>query len=210
MPGQAINTNRKPYLKVIGGNLMQPAAAGDAGAVNREYELPNGSKGNKWEIPFMNWEGVIQGITLKEGDFGETCNIELDDAFIQLNTAGRYFTDFACKIFNADLTKPILFHPYDMEIDGKKKTGVSLQQGGQKLKNFFYDGTSNINGFPAVDPVRSAKKTYWKIYFAEVSEFLVEQLKTLKFEAKSELLKEAESVFAPEELKEAELNDLPF
>ncbi len=212
MPGQAINSNRKPYLKIIAGNFMQPSKAGEAGSVLREYELPNGSKGSKWEIPFMNWEAKIIGITFKESEYGETCNIELDDAFIQLNIEGRYFQDLACKLFSADLSKPILLHPYDMTIDDKKRTGVSVQQGGVKLKNYFFDGTKNLHGFPEVDQVKKAKKSYWKMYFAEVAEFLVEKLKELKFEKPTQI-EAAEEVFGESvagNVEHVTPDDLPF
>lgn len=206
MAGQQYTTSSRPYLTIVGGMIAQPAKEGDVGAKEREYELPDKTKGSKWEIYFLNWEGVLKGITFKTSKYGETCNLELDDAVLQLKVGGKYFKDVACKLFNADLSKPIKFHPFDFEVDGKKKTGVSLQQEGKKLANYFYDGKKNIHGFPEVDEVRKIKSNYWKIYFMEVDEFLVEKLKELKFETKSELVKEAESVFEAE----VDLDSLPF
>ena len=71
-----------------------------------------------------------------------------------------------------------------METDTGKKTGISLQQDGEKLKSFFYDGTKNINGFPEVDQAmkEKLKKNYWKVFFAEVASFLTEKLQALKFD----------------------------
>jgi len=186
--------------------IDQPAKEGDVGAKEREYELSDKTKGSKWEIYFLNWEGILKGISFKTGKYGETCSLELDDAVLQLKVGSKYFKDVACKLFNADLSKPIKFHPFDFEADGKKKTGVSLQQGGKKLTNYFYDGKKNLHGFPEVDEVRKIKANYWKMYFMEVDEFLVEKLKELKFETKSELVKEAESVFEAE----VDLDSLPF
>ena len=214
MPGSAMNTSRKPYLKIIGGQIVQPAKKDEAGAVLREYELSNGTKGSKWEVPFLNWLGIIEGITFKDGEYGETCNIELDDAILQLSVGGKYFKDIACKLPNADLTKPLLFHPYDMEIDGKKRTGVSLQQGGVKLQNYYYNPETkeNLFGFPEVDQEKAdrKKKTYWKLYFVEVDEFLVDKLKELKFvpPVKSAQADEAERVFGPDGEEMIDANDI--
>ncbi len=209
MPGAQLNTSRKPYLKIIGGQIVQPCKQDDIGAVRRDYELANGQKGTKYEIPFLNWHGTIEGITFKENEYGESCNIELDDAILQLAVGGKYFKDVACKLFNADLTKPLLFHPYDMEIDGKKKAGVSLQQAGTKLQNYFYDPVAKraLHDFPEVDEKRKAKKTYWKIYFTEVDEFLVEKLKELKFEKPTQA-EEVEKVFGPEGEEMIDANDI--
>lgn len=206
MAGQQYTTSSRPYLTIVGGMIAQPAKEGDVGAKEREYELSDKTKGSKWEIYFLNWEGVLKGISFKTGKYGETCSLELDDAVLQLKVGSKYFKDVACKLFNADLSKPIKFHPFDFEADGKKKTGVSLQQGGKKLTNYFYDGKKNLHGFPEVDEVRKIKANYWKMYFMEVDEFLVEKLKELKFETKSELVKEAESVFEAE----VDLDSLPF
>lgn len=134
------------------------------------------------------------------------CNIELDDAYLQLNTASRYFQDFASKIFNADLSQPLLFHPYDMENEtGKKVTGISMKQLGEKLKNYFYDFETkkNLHDFPEVDAKKALKKTYWKIYFAEVAEFLIEKVGELKFTAPTQA-EAAEEAFEPTP------DDLPF
>jgi len=206
MAGQQYTTSSRPYLTIVGGMIAQPAKEGDVGAKEREYELSDKTKGSKWEIYFLNWEGILKGISFKTGKYGETCSLELDDAVLQLKVGSKYFKDVACKLFNADLSKPIKFHPFDFEADGKKKTGVSLQQGGKKLTNYFYDGKKNLHGFPEVDEVRKIKANYWKMYFMEVDEFLVEKLKELKFETKSELVKEAESVFEAE----VDLDSLPF
>lgn len=206
MAGQQYTTSSRPYLTIVGGAIAKPAKEGDVGAKEREYELSDKTKGSKWEIYFLNWEGILKGISFKTGKYGETCSLELDDAVLQLKVGSKYFKDVACKLFNADLSKPIKFHPFDFEADGKKKTGVSLQQGGKKLTNYFYDGKKNLHGFPEVDEVRKIKANYWKMYFIEVDEFLVEKLKELKFETKSELVKEAESVFEAE----VDLDSLPF
>jgi len=70
-------------------------------------------------------------------------------------------------------------------VDGKKKRGISMKQGGEKLKNCFWDYEKKqvLSGFPEVDEKKAQKKTYWKVYFAEVEQFLIDRLSTLKFAA---------------------------
>lgn len=184
MPGQPIGTNNKPYLSIVSGNIVQKVDKDTPGARLREYETKDGATGSKWELVYMNWTGQIHGITFKDGDFGTMCNIDLGDAFLTLGTSSRYFSDFASKVFNADLSQEITFHPYDMEGDGDKKIqGISLQQNGVKLKSYFRDENNNpINDFPVVDEAKKEKlkKNYWKTYFAEVEAFLIEKLGELK------------------------------
>lgn len=214
MPGEMMTSSKKPYLKIIQGKVVLPSKEGEENAVKRDYEDNDGNPRHKWEIPYLNWTGVIKAIRFKDSDYGEMCNVEFEDSYLQMNTSGRYFQDFACKIFNVDLSKPVTLHPYDMEVDGKKKTGISLQQDGQKLKNYFYDPVEkkNLHGFPDVDQekAKAKKKTYWKVYFTELTEFLVEKVKELKFaeQAPKTLTEAAEEAFAPE--ADPLLNDLPF
>jgi len=178
---QQVNESTKPFLGIINGNLVQKVEEGTPGAKLRKYELKDGTKGEKWEVSFSSWTGYIHGVKFEESKYGEQCLVDLGDAVLCLGTGGRYFQDFACKLFSADLGKEITLHPYNFESDGKKFKGISVQQGGVKLKNYFWDGKVKLHGFPEVDDAKLAKmkKTYWPGYFAEVTAFLKEQLTTL-------------------------------
>lgn len=185
MPGNQRNTSNKPYLRIVGGNLAQTVDKDTPNAKLREYELSNGDKGSKWELNYMNWTGKVQRIEFKDNEYGTTCNIDLGDAVLTLNTDSRYFSDLATKLCGADLKQEITFHPFDIEIEGgKRKRGVSVQQNGEKLKNYFYnyETKESLYGFPTVDKEQQAKlkKNYWKVYFAEVTAFLVEKLENLE------------------------------
>ena len=181
MPGELLHGTNKPYLRIVDGHLVQAVEEGTPGAKLRKWELPTGQKGEKWELNYSSWSGKITGVNFRETEYGEVCILELEDAALSINTVSRYFSDMASKLYGADLTQDITLHPYDFESEGKRFKGVSVQQDGAKLKNYFYDGEKNLHGFPEVDKSKTSKKTYWKIYFAEVAEFLVEQLKALKF-----------------------------
>jgi len=199
MPGEQTHTGGKPYLRIIQGGLVNKVTEDTDGAMRRDWESPNGS-GTAWELRYSNWEGKIISIEFKEGKYGDECIIEFDDAFLTVKTDDRYFQDLASKLPNVDLSKSVKLHPYNMEVeDGKYKTGVSVQQGGEKIASHYWDGKKKTNGFPEVDEALKEKKgkKYWPLYFGDVADFLVEELGKLKFEA------------PVEEIEEMDLDDMP-
>lgn len=209
MPGQMLENNTN-YLRIVQGNFVQKADKDTPNAQLREWKASDGREGSTWEVPYVNWAGKIKDIRFKDTDFGEVCFIELEDAIIALNTDSKYFQDFACKIFNADLTKQILFHPYDLESDGKRRTGISMKQGEEKLSNYFYDFDSKkaLHGFPEVDESAEKTKNYWKKYYIDVQEFLVKKVKELEIPKE-----EGNAQSFQEEIIDKEpdpANDLPF
>lgn len=222
MPGQMINTSKKPYIRIVQGNFVQTVDKNTESAKLREYELPNGEQGQKWELRYMSWTGRIRGFEFKETDYGTVCNVDMGDCIISLNTSSRYFADFAQKICGADLKEMVTLHPYDLESEGKRRTGVSVQQGGEKLQNHFWDKDTKTNqyGFPEVNADQQAKlkKNYWKVYFAEVEAFLIERLQALNIPAEKTAgnMDDAElnSLMATDsgdiELPEDMPTDLPF
>jgi hypothetical protein len=212
MPGQQMTTNGKPFLRIVSGQWAQKVDEGTEGAKLRKWKAPSGQEGQTWERQYMNWTGRIQDIEFKDTEFGEQCLVKLDDATLTLNTDSRFFSDMACKLMGADLSQPITFHPYSFEADdGRKKNGVSVQQNGIKLTNYYYDGTKNINGFPAVDETQKArlKDKYWSSYFAEVAAFLREQLQEKKKSIPASFQK-AEEIMNPDFANEEIPTDLPF
>lgn len=211
MPGKQISGANKPFLKIVQGNISQAVDEGTEGAKLRKYELKDGTKGEKWELQFMNWTAKINNIAFKDSDCGHNCLVDLEDATLLLPTNSRYFKDFAAKIMNADLSKEITIHPYDMESDGKRLMGVSLKQEGVKLENYYWDAENKKykDEYPKVDEEKKERHGYWKIYFTEVEGFLIDELKKLHFE----MDKATETELSYDELGAdlpPELSDLPF
>jgi hypothetical protein len=184
MPGKQITQRGKPYLNIVGGNFVQTVDKNTDGAKLREWELKDGTKGNKWELVYMNWSGIIQDIRFEEGDYGKMCLIDVGDAILSLNTSSNYFTDFASKLPNGDLKKEFLFHPFCMDNGDKIFKGISLQQNGEKLKNFYRQDGKNLHDFPQVNETEKEEmgKDYWKTYFIKVKLFLIKELQKLSFE----------------------------
>jgi len=186
MPGEKWVPSGQIYLRIVDGNFVQKVEEGTKDSRCRSGKLKDGTLFEVHELVYKNWTGLIHGITIEDGKYGEECKLELEDAIITLPTSGRYFSDLACRLFSANLEEPIKFHPYNMEDDaGKVNSGVSMSQApykeANKLKSFFYDGEKNLHGFPEPDKKRMDKKAYWQVFFAEVAMFLVERLEKLKF-----------------------------
>jgi len=218
MPGK-LQRSGKPYISIVGGNFSQAVDIGTPGSKLRKYELKDGTKGEKNEIVFTDWEGRVIDIKFEESKYGKNLNLELEDAVISINTASRYFQDLACRLCSADLSKPINFHPYDFEVDGQKKTGVSMTQQEAKLQNFFYDGKESLHGFPVPENRDSMDSDDWKMFFVKVKKFLIEKLEELEIpEPPKDLTpedvekagtKESKAKVA-EETEEVKIDDLPF
>jgi len=206
MPGTTFEGG-KIYLKIIGGNLVQEVTETTEGAVLRKYELKDGTKGEKWEKQFINWTGFICGITFKDTQFGKFCNIDLGDAVLTLGTESRYFKDFGCKVSNLDFSKEVTFHPFDFEVDGKRKTGISIKQGGEKIGNYFYDYEKKEALYDFPQPDNCEDSDDWKIYFAQVKKFLVKHIEN---NIETPELKIEESKTTLPEKDEIDISDLPF
>lgn len=210
MPGQELNS--KTFIYIAEGNWCQKVPEDHPAARRREWSVGSDS-GVKFERVFLSWTGVIVGIRFPHFEWGDICNIELEDAVLSLPLLSRYFSTLAARLPNADLTKEIRFHPYSMDKGkDKKNMGVSLIQNEQKLPNFYWDDVNKkpINGMPLVDESAKDKKGYWQFYFSGVAEFLKEQMESLeipnKYESSSEYVEDQNQVppTGPDD------QDLPF
>lgn len=191
------------YLKIIAGNFAQTVSEDILFAVKRDSKNPKtGEEKVVYERYFSNWTGKIKNITFEEKSFGRLCVIETEGGevsfydgngvrkekidqplSISLLTSTKYFSSFAESILAADLSKLVKLHPYDMGVDdkGKKKVGMSVQQGGVKLSSPFWtkDGKRTPD-FPQVDQAMTEKKGYWTMYYGGVEDFLCEKLSQLE------------------------------
>ena len=85
----------------------------------------------------------------KDGKFWEqfilTLKKDWETSKLFMWTDGRYFSDFAKKIPNADLTKTITINPYDFTGDnGKQIRWMTITQDWTKLENYYWDGKKLI------------------------------------------------------------------
>jgi hypothetical protein len=184
MPGEKLSsTGNKPYLRIVQGNWVEKADKDHPEAKRRDYTVPKtGEEKHVYEITYRNWEGAIQDIEVRQLDFGRMCYITLEDAILTINTDSRYFQNLVPRLMNADLSKPILFHPYNMETgEGKKVIGISIKQNGEKIPSYYADEKNRKKDkHPEPSEKDKSKKGYWTMYFSEVEEFLISQLNKLE------------------------------
>lgn len=206
----------KVYLSIIEGKLRQKVTEDTEGAVKRDWEAPDGSKGTKWELIYNSVSGTVTRLYTKDSDYGQFLVIEFDGGeSLSLHTDHRFFSDTVKKLASCNLAEPIEMSPYDFEDDaGKRIVGMSIKQGGHKVKDFFYDfeKKKNLNGFP--EPAKDARKTYskddWKMYFLQVKKFLLEYV-TLTIAPSIKAVEAVEEPVLPNEEKEdIELSQVPF
>jgi len=209
---ETIEKSDNLYLSIIKGTLMQKVTEETPGAKKRDYETSSGGSGTKWEIHHKNLTGLITNIEFQTSDFGEQCRITIlnseDSAIVSTPTDSRYFTDFAKKISNIDLSKFIVFNPYDFtNKEDKRIQGLSITQNGDKIMNYFWDAEKKkvLNKFPNPDGDGDGFDTDdWKMYFLVVKKFLKKHVQTIKF---PEL---AEHPIVNEQTQENDPDDLPF
>jgi len=178
---------RSRYLSIFSdGTLREKVDKSNTDAVEREYELKDGTKGSKWEVIYTSLVGRITGVSFRDGDYGQQILIEFtgkedDELVVAIPTSSNFGTDVMKKLPNVDLKKSMFFAPYSFtpEDSDKQKRGVTIKQGDVKISGYFYDvdKKESINDFPNPEgKVDEYDKDDWKIYFMKVKKFLVEYI----------------------------------
>lgn len=224
MPGKSFRTSNRVYLGIIQGRIRQTVDEHTDGATRRDYELPSGVKGTKYEIVYFSWSGVIKSLEFKEWEKGENLNIEFEDAILSIDTNSKYFSSFVQKLKSIDISREIEIAPYDYEPEkGKRQIGVNIIQDGRKAQNYYYDVTSAIwvNGYPKpVGNTKSYKKDDWTVFYVAVKKFLKSEIESLGMQRKQYTASqdtEVDSIpvinvkkSSENEEKELDINDVPF
>lgn len=177
-------TSNKIYLSIVQGTITQKVTEDTPNAKKRAYEKANGEMSEKWELQFKNVSGKITNLQFKESPFGEQFVIQLQDVdevyVLQFPVDSKYFTDFGKKISNIDLSGEVVLSPFDFEVEGNRKTGITIYQEGTKIDNYFWNAETreSLYGFP--QPKENGKgydSDDWKMYFIEVKKFLKAHVK---------------------------------
>ena len=206
MPGEPMQST-KPYLSITQGKLNQKVEENTPGAIRRDYELKDGTKGTKFVHYFRNWTGVVKDLRLNDGQYGQTLEIVFPDAILVLNTESRYFTDFCKKIMAVDINQPITVSPFDFESDGKRIVGTTIYQNEVKVNSYYWDGEKNRNNLPEPPQKKKMTKDDWKIYFIKVKNFLIDEIQ--KQNQKIDRTPEIPQI-DEEEGEEIKIKDIPF
>lgn len=181
----------KTYLHIIKGGIKQSVSEDTPGAIKREWETKDGKSGTKYELAYEAIEGNIVGLSYKDGDYGQSLIVDLQDGpemySLQISTKSRYYDDFAKKIKAVNLDEKVSLAPYDFEgqdKNGKDKrfSGITITQNGEKITSYYWDGKKSINKMPKVDEKEREElgDAYWTVYFAKVGAFFKKEIEGIK------------------------------
>lgn len=175
----------KKYVSILAsdGTFRFPVPEGTPNSVERKWTVDDKS-GVKHELVWKSITGKITNVEIVVASFGSllqiTVNDEAGDLTISIPQGNNFAIDLMKKLPNVNLEKEVKLTPYSFENEkGQAVKGVTLEQEGVKITNFFYDGEKNINGFPTPEgDTTKYTKNKWKSYFGTVEDFLVEYIKT--------------------------------
>lgn len=169
---------RRTFLNILGsdGSIRQSVAENTPGAVRRDYELKDGTKGTKFEKVYARLWGPLQSIEIFEGDFGKNLLVTIDGYTLSMSVQQPFAEDFMKKLPNIDPAKEIELKPYSFEDEkGKLRRGVTITQDGVKIQNHYYDPEKKevANGYPEVGDSTGFDSDDWKMYFMKARKFLL-------------------------------------
>ncbi len=206
------------YISIKSDGLFHEVVSKDTeGAKLRQYELKDGTKGEKWELLYKSVDNVkITNIRFEDSEYGENILLTLSDGENEVvwseNTGTNFGTDLMKKLPKVNFAEKVSIAPYAFKAEnGKDKRGVNIYQV-DKLYTFFYDNDKKeeLHGFPKPQKAREDMKTAdWKVYFLNVQIFLVDYIKenvVPKFA--QDIVPEEKGVDYPEETIDPA--DIPF
>lgn len=174
------------YISIKADGLLHEKVSKDTeGAVLREYELKDGTKGEKYELLYKDIRDVtVTNIQFEDSDFGENILVTLSDGenevILAENVASNFGTDILKKLPNVSFSEKLTLSPYSFTDErGKDRRGVTMWQKSDKVADYFWDGEKKLHGFPEPEGDTSGyDKDDWKMYFIQVKKFLVNYAKT--------------------------------
>ena len=183
------NTNGRLLYILADGLLREKVDEGTEGAKLRVVKDDAGNvKAEKWEMTYPGITGFITGVTTFDGEYGTNILVSIkdenDEQFtVSLKASSMYGEDFLHKLPNIDREKEVSMKGYNFEADnGRKMTGITITQGGEKLRNAFNykendEWVTPIDGYPQVDDKKTPKNSeQWKIFFSTRREWVMEYL----------------------------------
>jgi len=176
------------------GKFHQTVPVGTPGSVVRKYETSDGKTGEKNELVADSLEGIIDNISVFDGDFGKNILIafkleegeeETDRVIVSLNVATNFGEQFLEKLpkINAEINVELKPYSFEDEKTGKPKRGITIFQNGEKLTSAYqdYDETKKEwktkKGFPLPEGDTTKFDTDdWKAYFISRRKYLLKEL----------------------------------
>ena len=174
MPAVENNYTGVPFLSIVGGNLVKRVEKDTPGAKERVNKLGK----TVYEVSYQAWRGIVKDWKIVDSDYGKTLHVNFDDVTVSLS--GKSQSEFIKRFAGAKKDEEITIRPYDFTTDdGQRKSGLTIIQGEEKLKDYFSDYDTKTrrftykNSYPAPQAewgkMTEAQK---KIYYITTEEFL--------------------------------------
>lgn len=159
------NTARKTYLTVFDGKFTRRVDEGTIGAVSRMTKPVIGEGKLVHELYYSNLSGRITDIYTRDGAYGKTWNIDINDGTEKYSLQFGYSDGLAIAFLkmlpNVNLDKDVIFSvtkKLDPK-DNKEKTSLFLNQDGEPIKHAY--SLANPNGLPEMKMVVVNGKEVW-------------------------------------------------
>lgn len=147
------------FITILGGKFCQRVKEGTAGAVQRTNKLGN----TVYEKFYDSFTGKLVNIKTQDGPYGKNWVFSFKDSadvyHLQLSYSNSFATAFLKILPNVDLSKEMKVSPSVKEVDGKNKSTLFINQGGQPIKHAFTK--DNPNGLPNMEQVTVKGQPVW-------------------------------------------------
>jgi hypothetical protein len=158
------------YFTVSDGQLVKRVK--EPTALSRPRTNKNGATVH--EERYKSLSGRLVKSELRESQYGKDWSFTIAHEggryVVQMPHGSRYATDFAKRFPNIELTAEIKMQPWMLidEASGKKRAGVSIYQGGQKIEPFYT--RDSAEQMPQLKQVKVSGKMVWDS--TELDEFV--------------------------------------
>ena len=219
MPAVEDDYKGVPFLSIVGGVFTKKVDASTPEAKSRVNKLGK----TVYEVSYPAWRGVVKGWKIVDSDYGKTLHVNFDDVTVSLS--GKSQSEFIKKFAGAQKDQEITIRPYDFVTDdGQRKSGLTITQGEEKLKDFFstYDEAnrkfSYRNGYPAPQTDwKRMSEAQKKIYYITTEEFLQNYVTNnpinnvgVRTESVPTMDEEIPTINIEDERDEIKISDVPF
>jgi len=139
------------YLTIMGGNIAQKVPEGTEGATQRTNK--NGKQ--VYEMLYKSVSGRLQSAVVESGNYGDQLKVTIDSegrkCILTIPVQSAYFSNFASKIGNVDLSKDVKIYPYSLFSKEKNKqiSGLNFYQNDKKIE-YFISNENRPDGYPAM------------------------------------------------------------
>lgn len=154
------NKESRVYFNIIDGKFCIRVPEGTQGASSRTNKVGNVVH----EVYHDNFTGLLTGIRVTDSDeYGKSWNFDFvaggEEYTLKLSYSNSFAQNFLKILPNIDLSKEFKLTPVTKVVDGKNKSSLFINQGGESLKHAFT--RENPNGMPDLVQVKIKGKDTW-------------------------------------------------